>query len=302
MKVENLRYIDCHSHPHDKKYLEAGVDPDSMMRELFADGGATIAIGTDYKEIENALEFSKKYENCWLTIGIHPADNHLEVFDEAKLEQFMRIGREKIVGVGECGLDYFYFEKKWGEGWREDEDCKKEIERQENLFIQQIEFAVKYNLPLVIHGRPSRNSMDAYRDILDILEKYLVMKDSRDERRQVYSSETSRSPFLKGHAHFFVGNVEIAKRFLDIGFLLSFDGPITFTSEYDKVIELVPLDRIMIETDSPYAAPVPHRGQICKPQYVVEVGKRIADIKKVSLEEVLEVTKNNTIRLFALDK
>lgn len=287
--ISDLKFIDCHSHPHDKKFLEAGIDLDKMMQELLEEGGATIAIGTDYTETRNAIEFAKKYDNCWATIGIHPADNHKEIFDEAKFEELLGLGvtpdprgSSKVVGIGECGLDYFYFDKLVGRS------IDEEKARQKELFIKQIEFALKHDLPLVLHGRPTKNSMDAYRDMLDILESYP-------------STSSGPAASLRGHAHFFVGNLEIAERFLKLGFLMSFDGPVTFTNEYDNVIKFLPLENIMIESDSPYAAPMPHRGQLNMPKYVKFVARKIAELKGVSEEEVLEVTKNNAIKLFRID-
>ena len=285
MSIGEIKYIDCHSHPHDEKYKKEGVDVDKVLQDLVDDGGATIAIGTDFELSKQALDLAKKHDNVWCTIGVHPADNHAEIFDE-RFEELYLNNKEKIVGVGECGLDYYYFEKKWGQDWKENINCKSEIERQKTLFKQQIEFAIKNNLPLILHGRPSKNSMDAYRDMLDILE---------DVKKGGGSAAA-----LTGHAHFFVGNLEIAKRFLEIGFLVSFDGPITFTTEYDEVIKFYPADMIMIETDSPYAAPTPYRGQINYPIYVKEVAKKIAELKNLSVNEVLEITKNNTIKLFNL--
>ena len=281
-KIENLKYIDCHSHPHDEKYKREGVDVDKVLRDLELDGGATIAIGTDYNLSVEALELAKKHENVWCTIGVHPADNHAEIWDE-KFQKLFDENKNKIVGVGECGLDYYYFDKIKKE--KPDFDIDAEVERQKILFKQQIEFAIKNNLPLVIHGRPSKNSMDAYRDVLDILEDV---------------KKGGEAAALKGHAHFFVGNLEIAKRFLEIGFLVSFDGPITFTTEYDEVIKFLPMENIMIETDSPYATPTPFRGQINYPIYVKEVAKKIAELKNLTQEEVLEITKNNAIKLFNL--
>ena len=292
MKTEDLKYIDCHSHPHDKKFLETGVDVENMMQELLEDGGATIAIGTDYLEMEKAINFAKKFENCWATIGIHPADNHSEIFDGEKFEKFLEFGRGKIVGIGECGLDYFYFKTDFEKKVKNEnlektfEDyCKEQKERQKTLFISQVDFAAKHKLPLVIHGRPSKNSMDAYEDVLDILEE-----------------KARKSKAFSGHAHFFVGNLEIAKRFLKLGFLLSFDGPITFTEEYDKVIDFTPMEKIMIETDAPYAAPTPFRGHLNYSKYVKFVAQKIAKVKNLSEKEVLEITKNNTINLFGLNK
>lgn len=280
MGIKDIKYIDCHSHPHDQKYITEGINMDEVLQELKNDGGATIAIGTDFSLSVDALELAKKHDNVWCTIGVHPGDNHKEIFDE-RFEKLYLECKEKIVGVGECGLDYYYFEKTFGTDWKENVECNKEIERQKILFKQQIEFALKYDLPLVIHGRPSKNSMDAYRDVLDILEGYKG---------------------VCGHAHFFVGNLEIAKRFLDLGFLMSFDGPITFTKEYDEVVKFLPIENIMIETDSPYASPTPYRGQTNYPIYVKEVAKKIAELKNLSTEEVLEVTKNNATKLFNLDK
>ena len=275
MQPSSYRYIDAHSHPHDVKY-EGRTD---FLETLKSDGGATIAIGTDYEVSRQAIELAKKHDNIWATIGIHPADNHLEVFDENKFDELLELGAGEVVGIGECGLDYFYFDKRFLGGDREEKkDLEKE--RQKNIFIKQVEYALKKDLPVVIHGRPSKGSMDAYEDILDILEQH---------------------ESLKGHAHFFAGDQKIAERFLRLGFLLSFDGPITFTSEYDEVIKLAPLDMIMIETDSPYAAPIPYRGQTNYPHYVIEIAKKIALIKGESLDRVLEETTNNTISLFNLN-
>jgi TatD DNase family protein len=312
MGLKNIKYIDCHSHPHDERYRKEGVDVDEMLRKLGEDGGATIAIGTDFALSVEALELAKKHDNVWCTIGVHPADNHAENFDD-RFEKLYLENKEKIVGVGECGLDYYYFDKIYGPDWKSEngsvevkEKVRLEVERQKKLFTQQIEFALKYDLPVVIHGRPSKNSMDAYRDILDILDTYVDAENSSSSRLYPLfgGSDAARQKNfprrLRGHAHFFVGNLEIAERFLNLGFLMSFDGPITFTKEYDNVIKFLATDKIMIETDSPYAAPAPYRGQICHPNYVVEVAKKIAELKNISVEEVLEITKNNAIKLFNL--
>jgi TatD DNase family protein len=302
--MNKYKYIDCHSHPHDIKYKTENIDIDQVLINLKNDGGGTIAIGTDYKLSLEAIELAKKHENVWATIGIHPADNHAEIWDEEKSQKLVDENKEKIVGVGECGLDYFYFAKIYGENWKQALEKREgkflevenEIVRQKSIFVKQIEFAIKNNLPIVIHGRPSKNSMDAYRDILDILEQ-LPRQNLSDFAT---SSEEGELPKIKGHAHFFVGNLEIAKRFLDIGFLLSFDGPITFTTEYDEVIKNTPIEKMMIETDSPYASPMPHRGKINYPEYVKFVAEKIGKLKNISTEEVLETAKNNTVKLFNL--
>lgn len=295
--MSKYKYIDVHSHPQDVKY-EGRTD---FLETLKEGGGATIAIGTDYELSRQAIELAKKHDNIWATIGIHPADNHAEIFEEAKFEELLDLGkippnpslneegRNLVVGIGECGLDYFYFDKKFV-GENREVEIEEEKKRQKQLFIKQIEFAIKKDLPLVIHGRPAKNSMDAYRDILDILEKYKITLDP----------SLNKERGLRGHAHFFVGNLEIAKRFLDLGFLLSFDGPITFTTEYDEVIKFTPLERLMIETDSPYAAPAPYRGQTNYPHYVVEIAKKISELKGLNVEEILEITRQNAEKLFRI--
>lgn len=284
MKKEDIKYIDCHTHPHDIKYINEGINVKKVLEDLKQDGGVTIAIGTDFELSKQALQVAIENDNCFASIGVHPADNHADVFDE-RFEKLYLENKNKIVAVGECGLDYYYFEKIKKE--KPEFDIEKEVIRQKKIFIDQIEFAIKYNLPLVLHGRPTKNSMDAYSDILDILESYP-------------STSSGPAASLRGHAHFFVGNLEIAKRFLNLGFLMSFDGPITFSNEYDEVIKFLPMENIMIETDSPYAAPAPYRGQINYPIYVKEVAKKIAELKNLSVEEVLEITKNNAIKLFSL--
>jgi TatD DNase family protein len=288
-KVSEYKYIDCHSHPHDEKYEKEDIDINLVLENLEADSGATIAIGTYYDNSAKAINLSLIHKNVWATIGIHPVDRNDIHFDESKFDELYENSKTesgyRVVGIGECGLDYFYFDKLFihlDEGEKQDR-IKIEKDRQRDLFIKQIKYALNKNLPLILHGRPSKGSQDAYVDILDILEDY--------------KKENNK---LKGHAHFFVGDLSVARRFLNLGFLLSFDGPITFTSEYDEVIRYIPLESMMIETDSPYAAPTPYRGQINYPIYVIEVAKKIALLKNIDLEQVLEITKQNTIKLFNL--
>lgn len=309
--MSSLRFFDCHSHPQDTKFELSGLDIDIVLADLKNAGGGTIAIGTDYENTFKALEIAKKHDNVWVTLGVHPADNHNEVWGE-RFERLYLENKDKFVGVGECGLDYYYF--------NDQTDVVIEKDRQKKLFVEQIEFAIKYDLPLVLHGRPTKNSMDAYRDMLDILETYFQLEtcvhDSEENIAQTGAlrgaspsltpvsttfSSSSTKNVLKGHAHFFVGNLEIAKRFLNLGFLMSFDGPITFTQEYDEVIKFLPIESIMIETDSPYAAPAPHRGKINVPTYVVHVAEKIATLKGLEVDEVLSVTKENAAKLFKIN-
>ncbi len=174
----------------------------------------------------------------------------------------------KVVGIGECGLDYYRLEEE-------------SIERQKENFIAQIELANEFKKPLMLHIRnnPKDKSKNAYFDALEILKKHAE---------------------VRGDVHFFAGGLEEAKAFLDFGFTLSFTGVITFTHDYDEVIRYVPLDMIMTETDCPYVAPVPHRGKRNEPVYVREVVKRIAEVKGVREEEAQEAIFNTAKRVFTL--
>ena len=168
---------------------------------------------------------------------------------------------KKVIAIGECGLDYFHI--------KDSEERKKQIE----IFERQIDLAQKVNKTLMIHCR------NAYQELLNILENYSA---------------------LKFNLHFFAGNWEMAKRFLDLDCTLSFTGVVTFTNQYDEVIKNMPLDRLLVETDCPFVAPVPHRGKRNEPIYVEMVAKRVAVIRGLAAEEVAAAAKLNTERQFAL--
>ncbi|MEK7504682.1 MAG: TatD family hydrolase [Patescibacteria group bacterium] len=169
---------------------------------------------------------------------------------------------KKVVAIGECGLDYFHVKDV------------AERQKQAEVFEQQIALAQKVNKPLMIHCR------DAYDDLLAVLNNF---------------------PGVTGNVHFFAGDWPTAKKFLALGFTLSFTGAITFASNYDEVIKNLPLESLLIETDCPFVAPVPHRGQRNEPSYVVEVAKRVALLKGISLEEVARVTTATARLRFGLD-
>ncbi len=184
---------------------------------------------------------------------------------EFVIEKFEALARDpKVAAIGECGLDYF----------RSKPDGQKE------RFEKQIALAQKLNKALVVHCR------NAHDDMLDIL---------------------SNSPELKNKnltvvMHFFTGSGELAQKYLDLGCHLSFPGPVTYTGMYDDSIRLCPLERMLIETDAPFAAPVPHRGKRNEPAYVSEVATKIAAVKGISVEEVAEVTTQNAQTVFRLQK
>lgn len=276
-------FFDVHSHMHDKAFKE---DCDVLLTEMKEYGVGTITVGTDLKHSKQAVELAQKYEHVYATIGLHPADNITEDFDTEAFTTLL-LENSKIVAIGECGLDYHYidnfFEKdKVEKGLTHNKDA--EVNRQQQIFEKQVEFACEHNLPLMLHGRPSKGSMDAYEDMLTILEN----------AKKKYGTK------LRGNAHFFVGNIDIATRFIALGFTMSFSGVITFAKEYDDVVRFLPSTMILAETDSPYATPAPFRGERNTPMYVQEIVAKIAVLRNEPFEEVRLQMLENAKRMFNL--
>lgn len=230
-----------------------------------------ICVGTDMKTSEGSIELTKAHPNLFASVGLHPthADDGFDIDSFSKLAS-----KERVVAIGECGLDYF-----------RKEFSLEEKNKQEETLRRQIDLSIDKKLPLMIHCRPSVGSMNAYEDLLSILRGY----EGKDLNKSV-------KPF--GNIHFFVGNIEIAQKFLDLGFTMSFTGVITFTNDYDEVIRYLPMDSIMTETDSPFVAPAPFRGKRNEPVYVKEVVSRIAVIKNLPEDEVKKAIIRNADRVF----
>ncbi len=274
--------FDIHAHLHDKAYDE---DKELVIKEMKDYGLGAITVGTDQAESKKALELAINSPHIYAAVGLHPADNVTEEFDEDFYTTLAE--NEKVVAIGECGLDYHYidtfFKRDVESGkvtWNKDE----EKVRQQKIFERQVELAVKLNKPLMLHGRPRKGSMDAYEDMLYILE----------------SAKKKYGTKLRGNAHFFVGSIDIAERFVQLGFTMSFSGVITFTKDYDDVVRYLPIIMIQAETDSPYATPAPFRGKRNSPMYVQEVVARIAVLRNEPLEEVRVQLLENAKRIFGI--
>ena len=245
----DFKYFDIHSHLNLQPLRN---DEDAVISRMLAHETATITVGVDAQTSRDAVSFAEKYPFCWATVGLHPTDTTSELFD---FEEYKKIATHpRVVAIGECGLDYFR---------NQTEETKN---RQKEIFKHHITLARELGKPLMIHARPSKGTMDAYSDVLAMLEPY---------------QKTIHANF-----HFFVGNVEITKRILAMGFTVSFDGPITFARDYDEVLQMIPLESLMVETDAPFAAPVPYRGTTCEPWMVKEVVKKIAEIRNEDFEKV----------------
>lgn len=278
----NYALFDIHSHLHDKAYDE---DREKILTEMKDYGLGSITVGTDQVESKKALSLAVSNEHIFAAVGLHPADNVLEEFDKAFFQNLAN--DKKVLAIGECGLDYHYIETFF----EKDKETKniiwskeEEKERQKKIFQSQIELAVEVNKPLMLHGRPTKGTMDAYEDMLLILE----------------NAKKTHGTKLRGNAHFFVGTIDIAERFVQLGFTMSFSGVVTFTKDYDDVVRYVPLTMIQAETDSPYATPAPFRGNRNNPMYVQEVIARIAVIRSQPFEEVRAQLLENARRIFGI--
>jgi TatD DNase family protein len=269
------KYIDIHSHLNLEQF---DSDREEIIQKLKDEDILTITVGVDYLSSLKALELADKYDNLFACVGLHPSDVMIEEFDYDKMLALAK--NKKVVAIGECGLDYFR---------NDNEDFKL---KQKEVFDLHIKLSLEVNKPLMIHGRPSKNTMDAYNDILDILKLY--KKPARPHESGVGGDNSK----LSANFHFFSGNLSIAKRIIDLGFTLSFDGPITFSNDYDEIIKMCPIESIMAETDSPFAAPEPYRGKRAEPQMVKEIVKKIAEIKNLTEEETAKIIFDNARRIF----
>lgn len=275
------KYIDIHAHVN---FVLFDEDRKEVIRCALDSDTWVINIGTQLDTSEKAVDITNDYvEGVCATIGLHPihtsasyhdneelgengkeVETYGEVFDKEKYRELAKKG--KVVGIGECGLDYFH-------------TPKEEIEKQRVAFIEQIELANELDLPLMLHIRNSEEvtEKNAYKDALEILKEHSK---------------------VKGVVHFFAGSMEDAQAFIDFGFYISFAGVITYppkknSPNYDEIIKALPLDRIMADTDSPYVAPVPNRGKRNEPLNVKDIVAKIAETKGQPEEEVaLQIMKN----------
>lgn len=258
-----MNLIDIHAHIN---FPQFEGDREEVFKRAKEAGVKMINVGTDLVTSREVVALAEKYPgDMWATVGVHPADDHTSASRVAAAEwdELEELAKHKqVVAIGECGLDYFHV-KDVGER-------KKQAE----IFEQQINLAQKVGKPLMIHCR------DAYDDLLAVLQNF---------------------PKVTGNVHFFAGDWVTAKKFLDIGFSLSFTGAITFASNYDEVIKNMPLESLMIETDCPFVAPAVRRGGRNEPAYVIEVAKKVAELKGLPLEEVARATTTNARLRFGLD-
>ncbi len=263
--------IDVHCHLNFKAFAN---DYDEVIKWAVGAGVEKIInVGTKIDSSKRAVELAEQYKNLYAIVGVHPHHADKIELGSGWLNELEELAKHpKIVAIGEIGMDYYRYQS----------NGITNLEAQKEIFIKQIELAHRLKLPLQIHNR------HAGKDIIDILINY--------------KSYLLNPP---GMFHCMSGNIEFLKKVLELGFYVGFDGNITYkgiapgeTTPLSKLVEATPLDRIVIETDSPYLTPEPHRGSRNEPSYVILVGRKIAEIKDISFNEVEAQTTNNAKRIF----
>jgi len=250
--------IDSHAHLDDERFDQ---DRDEIIRNLNNYGiELVINPGSDIPSSVKAVSLAKEYKNIYAAVGVHPHD--VKTMDDTTLELLSSLANnEKVVAIGEIGLDYHYdnsprdLQKKW--------------------FIEQIRLAKKLKLPIIIHEREASQDM------------YNILKQEADSS-------------LTGVLHCYSGSLEMAREYLKMGFYISFAGPVTFKNSRvsKEVAKNIPLEKMLIETDSPYLSPEPKRGKRNEPLNVRYVAAVIAELRGISFDEVVDATSKNTKKLF----
>lgn len=283
--------IDTHAHLNFSAYRD---DVEKVIKRCSDAKVGVINVGSQFSTSQRAVEMAEKYENMYAAIGLHPIhlspttfspslnsvksfsasgkmmgkvvgdefDTRNEKFDKEKYRKLAE--SKKVVAIGETGLDIFH--------------NPHNLEKQIKTFEEEISLAIELNLPIIIHCRK------ANKEIVEILE----------EKKKEYGDK------LRGVVHCFSGKLSQARQYINLGFLIGFNGIITFARDYDKVVREIDLKYILVETDCPYLTPIPHRGERNEPSYVKYVAKKIAEIKKVDFDEVAKVTTENARRLFRI--
>jgi len=264
-------FTDSHCHLENKRF-------DSDRADVFAranGAGVTtlLAIGNGdgpgTGTLDCAIKLAQQHENVYATVGIHPHEAALA--KQSDFDQLELLAKDpKVIAWGEIGLDYFY------------DHSPRDV--QQRVFVQQMEMARAAKLPIIIHNRPSDNSENAWEDLFRLLREHWAPSG------------------LAGVLHCFTGSVDHARAALDLGFTISFAGNITYPKAQNirDAAAMAPLDRIFIETDSPYLAPIPHRGKRNEPAFVVEVARQIGQLRSVTMEEVGSLTSDNFRKFFGL--
>lgn len=283
--------IDTHAHVNFNAFKEDGKE---VIKRAIEEKTWMVLVGAELKTSKRAIEYANLYDKgVYAAVGLHPIHlEHTEVEEKGEKKEsykFMTKGEnfsydhyyklanfDKVVAIGEIGLDYYHINL--------DSDIVSIKERQKEAFWQQLLLAKDLDLPVIIHCR------QAHHDLLEILTKF--KKEYKD-----YLQEKK----YWGVIHCFSGDEDLAWQYFNLGLMISFTGLITFSKQWESLIRKVSINKIMIETDTPFMTPEPHRGKRNEPLLVYYVAEKIAQIKNIKTEEVAEITSKNAIDFFSLD-
>ncbi|HRY59813.1 MAG TPA: TatD family hydrolase [Patescibacteria group bacterium] len=262
-------FIDTHAHLNFRDYKDLN---DVIKRALDTNVKKIICVSSNIEDSIISIEIARKYPGIvFAAVGIHPQCTDPENSEEiktqiSKLEELILENREVVIAIGECGLDF----SDVGEGER-----NRNIDEQEKLFIGQIELAKKYDLPILLHFNKAHDYF---------LDNYSGLSD------------------MKGIFHCYVGGKKRLKKFFDYkDFLFGITGLITYDEGLQQVVKKIPLERIVLETDCPFLAPLPYRGERNEPGYIPLTASKVAEIRNTSIDEVERVTTENAIKLFEIN-
>ena len=252
--------VDSHCHLNYKGLVE---DQQAVIARARAAGvGAFLNISTRRREWDEVIGVAEREPDVWASVGIHPheADQHADLGAEALLEA---AAHPRVVAIGETGLDYYY--------------DKSDRQVQQDLFRVHVGVARETGLPLIVHTR-----------------------DAEDDTARILTEEMEKGPY-PALIHCFTASADFARAVLDLGLTISLSGIVTFKNAKDlqDIAKVIPDDRLLVETDAPFLAPVPHRGRPCEPAFVADTARFVADLRGVSLEALSETTTANFKRLFA---
>ncbi len=273
-----MKYIDAHTHVQFEAYAN---DYKEVMHRAHDAGVIVVNVGTQKVTSMKAVELTREFpQNVYAVVGVHPLHSHASYHDRDEVkksehevdgekfdyEYYKKLAEDpKVIAIGECGLDFFRVTDRSLQ------------EKQKEILSEQIKLAHEVKKPLMIHCR------SAYSDLISILNS---------------KSPLHNSP--SGVIHFFAGTKDEAKQLLDLDFYFTFGGVITFARDYDEVIKMIPMDRILSETDAPYVTPIPYRGKRNEPANVIEVVKKLAEIKDIPIEQIRKQILQNAKKIFKI--
>lgn len=281
--------IDTHAHVNFNTYKDDGPE---VIKRTLKENIWLINVGAQYSTSRRAIQYAEKYkEGVYAAVGLHPSHVHqdnlkqdkgaqeevreLEEFDSEKYKELLE--NSKVVAMGEIGLEYG------------DEISQEAKDKQREVLLEQLDLAQQLAKPVIFH------CCKAYDDLIELLTQFQAGCASCP-----FACPGAGSSQIKGVFHCFMGRWSQAEKLMEMGFYFGFNGLITYARDYDKVIEKLPLEKILLETDSPYLTPVPHRNKRNEPLYIKYVAEKIAEIKKIKLEQVAQQTTKNARKLFEM--